>query len=226
MANWTNDQNNMSTHFTLPNLLSLSRIGLAPLMLVFLSNDDGISELISLVILILAGVTDGLDGYLARVRNQITELGIALDPIADKIFAAIVIIGLILYRQFPLWLAAVIVGRDLLILVGGLVLMRGKRVSLPSNLAGKYAFLAISILLASYIIRFDFGVIMTTIAVLVLLTVSLLGYGKVFLCLRKGTTLPQETDSVIWRRLRITFNTAFTSLFLYRLYTDIVAGLW
>ena len=216
----------MSARITLPNLLSLSRIGMAPLMLVFLSKDDGFSAFISLAILILAGVTDGLDGYLARVRNQITELGIALDPIADKIFAAIVIVGLMLYRQFPLWLAAVIVGRDLLILVGGLVLMRGRRVSLPSNLVGKYAFLAISLLLASYIIHFDFGISMTTVSVLILLAVSLFGYGKLFLHLRKGTTPPKETDSPIWRKIRIIINTAFTSLFLYRLYTDIVTKLW
>jgi phosphatidylserine synthase len=73
------------------NLLSLSRVALAPVVGYCLWLDTPIGTVIAALMLILAGVTDALDGYLARRLNQVTPLGIALDPIADKLFAVILV---------------------------------------------------------------------------------------------------------------------------------------
>ena len=110
----------------LPNLLSLSRVVLAPVIWYFLRLDTPGATATAAGLVILAGVTDGLDGYLARKMGGVTRLGIALDPIADKLFALLLVMGLILYRGFPIWLAAAVVARDAIILIGGLLLTRGR----------------------------------------------------------------------------------------------------
>ena len=63
--------------------------------------------------------TDLIDGWIARNFNQASRFGAFLDPVADKIFAGITVVLLIFYRDLPLWLAAVILGRDLIIMLAG-----------------------------------------------------------------------------------------------------------
>ena len=91
----------------IPNLVSLSRIAMVPFLGYYLARGDDRSTLICAILMIVAGITDGLDGYLARRLGQISKLGIALDPVADKIFAGALVLLLIFYRDFPIWLAAV-----------------------------------------------------------------------------------------------------------------------
>jgi len=82
----------------IPNLLSVSRILLAIIILLFLSNPK-----IALVIFLIAALTDVLDGYLARKWNQETKLGQILDPIADKILVIMVLIALLRIYDLPYW---------------------------------------------------------------------------------------------------------------------------
>jgi CDP-diacylglycerol--glycerol-3-phosphate 3-phosphatidyltransferase len=185
------------------NLLSLSRIPLAPLVGYFLWCDNTASTVIAALLLIVAGITDGLDGYLARRRGTVTRLGVALDPIADKFFALFLVISLILFRNFPVWLAIVIVGRDLLILIGGLILSRREKISLPSSLSGKYAFASIVILLGAYVIRFRFSIELMTPVVLVLIGLSLWGYGRFFYYRIRGATPPTWHDTSTTKTIRI-----------------------
>ena len=77
---------------TFINILTLSRIFLATLIFVFLMSPDG--YLLALILFLLAGMTDYLDGYLARKYNAVSELGEILDPIADKILILFVLFGL------------------------------------------------------------------------------------------------------------------------------------
>ena len=77
---------------TFINILTLSRIFLATLIFVFLMSPDG--NLLALILFLLAGMTDYLDGYLARKYNAVSELGEILDPIADKILILFVLFGL------------------------------------------------------------------------------------------------------------------------------------
>jgi CDP-diacylglycerol--glycerol-3-phosphate 3-phosphatidyltransferase len=187
-----------------PNLLSLSRVILAPVVVYFLWRTEPWATWAACGLVVLAGITDGLDGYLARRSRQITPLGVALDPIADKIFAAILVIGLILFREFPLWLTVLVVGRDLLIGAGGLYLMRKKpNLVLPSNLTGKWAFASLAVLLGAYIIRFNFSISLMTPVAAILLMTSLINYARVFLTVSRGRIAVPFHDTSTHRAIRL-----------------------
>ena len=206
----------------LPNLLSLLRVGVALAVCYLLWLGGTVEAVVAIGLLVVAGVTDGLDGYLARRRNQVTKLGIALDPLCDKVFAVILIAGLIAFRSFPVWLAVMIVGRDLLILLGGLILSRGWNVSLSSNLTGKYTFAAIVVLLGSYIIRFDFGIRLLTPIVIVFLAASTVSYLGVFWSIQRNRVLEPFNDRTLFRVVRIIITVGISAVFLIKLYLDMI----
>ena len=107
----------------LPNSITMSRIASVPLLIWFLSphtpfkGGSGEQELAASGLFILASVTDGLDGYLARRRKQITTLGMLLDPLADKLMIATAYIILVAYnpRIVEPWIAVLIIGREFLV---------------------------------------------------------------------------------------------------------------
>ena len=106
----------------LPNSITMSRIIMIPLFLWILSphfpwQENGVQELTAAVLFILASATDGVDGYLARRRGQITTMGMLLDPLADKIMVTAALIELVAYNPqvVKVWIAVVIIGREFLI---------------------------------------------------------------------------------------------------------------
>lgn len=203
---------------SLPNLMSLSRVAMIPFVGYFLSRDDTTSMLIAVGLVILAGVSDGLDGYLARRMNKITRLGVLLDPLADKLFAAGLIVLLVFYRDLPIWLAATIVGRDILIVGLSGLLMRGREIDLPSNLIGKYAFASVAMLIGCYVIRFDFGIVLFTWLTLALLVASAIGYTRVLWAIHRGRTPWRFADRPLYRNLRIVGCVVLSIVLLYKLY--------
>ena len=100
---------------SIPNFLSLFRIILVPITVIFLI--DG-SFFIALAIFTLAGITDALDGFLARVLSQKTVLGAYLDPIADKALLTSCFVTLSIMGVIPAWLTVIVVSRDFIILLG------------------------------------------------------------------------------------------------------------
>ena len=106
----------------LPNSITLSRIFSIPLLIWILSTNrfhsvDGEKELLASALFIAASITDGIDGYLARKRGQITTMGILLDPLADKLLIAAAFITLVQFNPslVPAWMAVVIIGREFLV---------------------------------------------------------------------------------------------------------------
>jgi cardiolipin synthase len=99
----------------LPNILTLLRILLVPAILLLLAR-GGYGPALWLVL--VAGVTDFLDGYIARRFNLTTHLGAVLDPLADKVLVVCSVVVLAWLDRVPWWLALAIVGRDLVILAG------------------------------------------------------------------------------------------------------------
>jgi CDP-diacylglycerol---glycerol-3-phosphate 3-phosphatidyltransferase len=101
----------------------MSRIVMIPLLLWILSPHfplqafAGEQEILASVLFVLASITDGLDGYLARKRGQITTMGMLLDPLADKIMVTAALIALVAYNPtvVKVWIAVVIIGREFLI---------------------------------------------------------------------------------------------------------------
>ena len=82
-----------------------------------LQGADGEQEILASILFILASMTDGLDGYLARKRGQITTMGMLLDPLADKIMVTAALVALVAYNPVvvKVWIAVVIIGREFLI---------------------------------------------------------------------------------------------------------------
>jgi CDP-diacylglycerol--glycerol-3-phosphate 3-phosphatidyltransferase len=112
--------------WTLPNILTITRIGLAPVIALLPFIEGYWPKVVALVAFLAAAASDIADGYLARSRKQVTDLGILLDPIADKLllFATLVPIywltrhptllyGIPWWGSLPLWVAVLLVGREL-----------------------------------------------------------------------------------------------------------------
>src|SRR3989442_10748574 len=106
----------------LPNYITLSRILSIPLLIWILSSNrfssaHGEKELVASALFIVASITDGIDGYLARKRGQITTIGILLDPLADKLLIAAAFVTLVQFNPslVPAWVAVVIIAREFLV---------------------------------------------------------------------------------------------------------------
>jgi CDP-diacylglycerol--glycerol-3-phosphate 3-phosphatidyltransferase len=106
----------------LPNSITLSRIFMIPLFLWILTphfplHGHGAQEIAASVLFILASITDGVDGYLARKRGQITTMGMLLDPLADKIMVTSAFVALVAYNNdvVKVWIVVIIIGREFLI---------------------------------------------------------------------------------------------------------------
>jgi CDP-diacylglycerol---glycerol-3-phosphate 3-phosphatidyltransferase len=106
----------------LPNSITLIRICSIPLLIWILSSarftsTNGEKELLASAVFIAAAMTDGIDGYLARKRGQITTMGILLDPLADKLLIAAAFVALVQLNPslVPAWVAIVVIGREFLV---------------------------------------------------------------------------------------------------------------
>jgi cardiolipin synthase len=121
--------------FTVPNQITLLRLGFLPLFLVSIAYDH---YRWALLILVVAGLSDGVDGLLARSLNQSSSLGAYLDPIADKLLLSSSFVILAFKHQIDLWLMIFVLSRDVTILVVAVVilLMFGYR-PFPPSIFGK-----------------------------------------------------------------------------------------
>lgn len=122
--------------FTVPNILSMLRLLMVPVFLVFVVRGDDVA---ALVILAVSSITDYLDGVIARRFNQMTRLGQVLDPAADRLFIFAALIGLAMRDVLPWWLVAIVVARDVVMLVVGIVLANHSYGPLPVHHLGKLA---------------------------------------------------------------------------------------
>jgi cardiolipin synthase len=119
----------------LPNLFTLSRLPLAPWVAYCILHQD---YRLALGLLVAAGITDGLDGYLARRLQAGSRFGALADPIADKILLVTVFISLGLAGLVPRWLLVIVVGRDaLILLLAGAALAAATRPDLTPSVWGK-----------------------------------------------------------------------------------------
>lgn len=120
----------------LPIALTLFRIVLVPLIIVFVISSDRLWVLIAAVIFVAASLTDWLDGRMARRRNQVTRFGTLLDPVADKLLVAAALVALVQVEMIGAWVAMVIIGRELAVTgLRGVALSMG--VVVPASNFGK-----------------------------------------------------------------------------------------
>lgn len=124
----------------LPNILTTIRIILVPVYLwVFYTFGENKIKY-TIIILLIAGVTDILDGYIARKFNMITSLGTVLDPIADKLTTLAVLISFTTEKLIPTWILLVLAMKELILIIGGsyLYFFKDEKI-IPSDKFGKIA---------------------------------------------------------------------------------------
>ena len=107
--------------FTIPNVISFIRLCMVPVYMVLLLNGY---DLLATFMFALAAGTDWIDGQLARRTNCVSKLGQLLDPAVDRILMSCGVIGLMIVGRLPIWIVFVVLGRDLMLLVGGAYLLK------------------------------------------------------------------------------------------------------
>ncbi|HEV8310764.1 MAG TPA: CDP-diacylglycerol--glycerol-3-phosphate 3-phosphatidyltransferase [Methylomirabilota bacterium] len=134
----------------LPTYLTLARICLVPLVVVFLISADSVHSLLAAVLFGAAALTDWLDGLIARRRRQVTTLGKLLDPVADKLLVAAALISLVQVGRVEAWIVVVIIGRELAV-TGLRAVSAGQGVVMAASDLGKYKtvsqYLAVTLLI-------------------------------------------------------------------------------
>ncbi len=103
------------SNWTVPNILTVFRIFITPAFVVVFFSEN---YLLALILFVVAGITDGLDGFLARILDQRSKLGAMIDPLADKFLLLTVFICLGVQGWVPFWLIVVVISRDLIIICG------------------------------------------------------------------------------------------------------------
>ena len=170
MQNLQDDENSgqklLGRFWTIPNMLSIARIFLTIPIAYLILTEGPILWTLSLIALAIC--TDWFDGAVARWSKSVSEWGKVLDPLADKIAAATVVLALVIQEQLPLWFLLVIVVRDILIVIGGAIAAHRTRVVLMSMWWGKVAVFMLSLtilwaLLEADRLLFDISLWVTTV---------------------------------------------------------------
>jgi cardiolipin synthase (CMP-forming) len=120
---------------TLANRLTILRILMTPVITVLLLyRQTGAA----LALFLLAAITDGLDGFVARTRKQRTTLGMVLDPVADKVLLMSAVVTLTILKELPRWFTIIVVSRDVLLIGGSVIhyMFLGK-IAMPPSWLGK-----------------------------------------------------------------------------------------
>ncbi len=143
----------------LPNRLTLARIILIPVFMVFLllrlpkgQEFFASQSFVAAAIFLLASVTDGLDGYIARKRKQVTRLGQFMDPLADKLLVSAALISLVELHLVPGWVAWVIIGREFAV-TGLRAIAAADQVVIPASKLGKVKTVTQIIAIAAYLLH-------------------------------------------------------------------------
>jgi CDP-diacylglycerol---glycerol-3-phosphate 3-phosphatidyltransferase len=123
--------------WTPSNLLSMSRVVMLVPIVYFLLQQGETARWWAIFWMFLAMLTDNLDGRVARARNEVTEEGKALDPLADKICIGVVVVTLAWLGEIPLWFVGLIVGRDVLLIFAAFYIKWKFNLILMANKIGK-----------------------------------------------------------------------------------------
>ena len=157
-----------------PNVLSIGRIALIPVVVVLLSTDHTETRWLAVVVFVVGALSDLVDGYLARRHEMTTAVGAWLDPLSDKLFVIVPALALTANGEFPWWATAVIVLREVAVsLLRWRLDQRG--ISMPASRAGKAKtfsqIVAVGLAIAPLSSSFD-PLVMAVVVIAVVLTVA------------------------------------------------------
>lgn len=173
---------NIKEIYTKSNLLSLLRlfISIPVYFLLFKFENSYTYKSVILGLLLAACLTDFLDGYIARKYHEITELGKIVDPLADKVLVGVVVLQLFFMGKIPAFYFYSVIGRDIVIFLGGIFVTKRIGKVLPSNLLGKITVTLIASYILAVILQLDSSIPAIYYALLyislIFVFVSLIGY--------------------------------------------------
>ena len=164
---------------TLANRLTILRILMTPVIIVLLLyRQFGLA----LTLFLVAAITDGLDGFLARSRKERTALGAVLDPVADKLLLMSAVVTLTILKELPRWFAIIVVSRDVLLIGGSVILyMFLGKIAMPPSWLGKTTTgfqlaTVLAAMLDNFLPAFQVAIFPLTLLTLVLTAVSGVDY--------------------------------------------------
>ena len=172
-----------------PNILTIIRFFLIPILFYFALNDNYI---VAVIVLILSGITDVLDGYIARKFNFITDFGTLLDPLADKLTQISTLLVLVLRGIIDVWILAIVIAKELIMIIGATFLFKKETIAIPSRWYGKtatvlfYVAIFCSMMEKQFNLQYSFAIYLYYIAIAFTIF-ALFMYLKVFLELRSSS---------------------------------------
>ncbi|MBN2417670.1 CDP-alcohol phosphatidyltransferase family protein [bacterium] len=164
---------------TIPNLLTALRFFMIPPILAALARG---ARLEAVAWMLASAATDFLDGLAARRLNQRSDLGRILDPLADKL-TVLSVAGWLVFSDsyyFPVWGAAILAARELAVLLGGLLIIRGRKVVMESARPGKTSAFAVAVAVLLYVLEVQPWALLMLVAGLMLTAWSTWAYYKAF----------------------------------------------
>ncbi len=170
-----------------PNVLTVIRILLVPVLIVALLEKTGGGDLLAAIVFAIASLTDAIDGYLARSRNWVTTFGKLMDPIADKLLIIAALIALVSLNRLAAWVAMVIIAREFAVTVLRVAVGTQQGVVIPANMWGKLK-TAVQVLMVLVLIAVHGHPLWATLLVYATVIVTVLSGVDYFFGIRRGLT--------------------------------------
>ena len=168
----------------IPNVLTIIRLLLIPGFVYYYFSSMEYGNRIAIILFVVAGLTDMLDGFIARRYNLITRLGIVLDPLADKLMLLTVLISITMKNQIPFWIIVVVAIKETLLILGAISLFNDHDVVVPANRYGKISTIAFYIAIIAVAFDIPYSRVMLEGFVLVTI-VALVVYVNRYISIRR-----------------------------------------
>jgi CDP-diacylglycerol--glycerol-3-phosphate 3-phosphatidyltransferase len=128
-----------NTIFNLPNMITIFRIMLVPVLFLLLIFSPGkLQSFFAGLVFSVASISDCVDGYLARRMNLVTDFGKFLDPLADKLLVGVALIMMVPLGRVPLWIVAIILGREVMVTLLRVISLKKGNTAIEASMTGKY----------------------------------------------------------------------------------------
>jgi CDP-diacylglycerol---glycerol-3-phosphate 3-phosphatidyltransferase len=168
-----------------PNLLTVVRILLVPVLVVALLEKTGAGDLLAAIVFAIASLTDYVDGWLARSRNWVTTFGKLMDPIADKLLIVAALIALVSLGRLEAWVAMVIISREFAVTILRVAVGAQQGVVIPASPWGKIK-TAVQVAMVISVIAFDHHPLWVTLLIYATVVITVLSGADYFFGLRRG----------------------------------------
>jgi len=168
----------------IPNALTIFRLILIPGFVYYYFSSMSNGDRIAMVLFVVAGLTDVLDGFIARRYNLITRLGTVLDPLADKLMLLTVLISITMKNQISFWIIIVVAIKETLLILGAITLFNDHDIVVPANRFGKLSTIAFYIAIIA--VAFDMPYSKVILDGFVIITIlALVVYANYYINIRR-----------------------------------------